>query len=42
MAEVFSVDAAGEGLILVKYMLKRGSNLYAWPNVDKQEYSSQP
>ena len=42
MAEVFSMDAAGDGLIAVKYMLKRGSNLYAWPDVDKQEYSSQP
>ena len=41
MAEVFSVDAAGEGLIMVKIMLKCGCNLYAWSNVDKQEYSSQ-
>ena len=41
MAEVLSMDAAGEGLITVKIMLKCGSNLHAWPNVDKQEYSSQ-
>ena len=41
MAEVFSMDAAGDGLITVKHMLKRASNLYAWPDVYKQEYSSQ-
>ena len=39
MAEDFSKDAAGDRLITVKYTLKRGSNLYAWPDVDKQEYS---